>query len=475
MSEHLVIVGNGISGVTAARFVRKMSDARITMISAETDHFFARTALMYVYMGHLRYRDTKPYEDDFWPKNRIDLVRDFVEEIDPDAHRLRLRSGATVPYDRLLLALGSVPDRPGRPGEDADGVQGLYSWQDLERLERYSRDAEKAVVVGGGLIGIELAEMLHSRHIPTTFLVREDRYMGHVLPPEESAIVEGELHRHRIDLRLGAELDAVLPDATGRVRAVVTTGGEEIPCRLVGLTIGVRPNIDVVRRSKIETNRGVLVNEFFETSAPDVYAVGDCAEFRRDGIGHRRIEQLWYTGRRHGQTVAYTLCGRRTAYDRGIFFNSAKFFTVEYQTYGCVTPVPSGGESTLVWRHPEENRLIRINYAAESGRVLGFNVMGVRFRQDVCERWIRTGLRIDEVLARLSEANFDPEFSRRYELELLDAFNRNRPGTSVQAGEPVGFLRRWTRRFAAVRVRSKERREERQLVASAVTNRTDTL
>ena len=102
MSKHVVIIGNGIAGVTAARFIRKLSDFRITMISAETDHFYARTALMYIYMGHLRYRDTKPYEDDFWSKNRIDLVRGYVTRIDTDNKEVHVGGGRALGYDVLL-------------------------------------------------------------------------------------------------------------------------------------------------------------------------------------------------------------------------------------------------------------------------------------------------------------------------------------------------------------------------------------
>ena len=424
MSKHVVIIGNGIAGVTAARFIRKLSDFRITMIAAETDHFYARTALMYMYMGHLRYRDTKPYEDDFWAKNRIDLVRGYVTHVDTDKKEVYVGGGRAHAYDVLLIATGSHSNKFGWPGQDLDAVQGLYGIPDLVTMERWTDGIARAVVVGGGLIGIEMAEMLHTRHIPVTFLVRERGYMDYLLPPEESAIINAEIRDHHIDLRLATELKEILPDANGRARAVVTGTGEEIPCQFVGLTVGVHPNIDVVKASNVATNRGVLVNAFFETNVPDVYAVGDCVEFQDDGIGHRRIEQLWYTGRKHGKAVAQTICGRRAPYDRGVFFNSAKFFTVEYQTYGDVKPQPEAGTETIVWQDVAEKKLIRINYAADDRRVLGFNLLGVRYRQDVCERWILDRRSIDYVLQHLPRANFDPEFFRRYEGAVIEHYNR---------------------------------------------------
>ena len=410
MTKHVVIIGNGITGVTAARHIRKLSNHRITVISGETDHFYARTALMYIYMGHMRYHDTKPYEDAFWAKNSIDLLRGYVTRVDTDARLVHLGGGRTLQYDALLLATGSQSNFFNWPGQDLDAVQGLYGIPDLVTMERWTQGITRGVVVGGGLIGVEMAEMLHARHIPVTFLVREQSYMDYLLPAEESAMINQEIRRNGIDLRLATQLQEILPDENGRARAAATDQGEEIPCEFVGITAGVHPNIDVARESGIESGRGILVNRFFETSAPNVYAAGDCVEFREDGIGSRRIEQLWYTGRKHAKTVARTICGWHTAYDKGVFFNSAKFFTLEYQTYGDIKPNRDPTVRTFLWQ--DTGRLLRIDYAANDGRVVGFNLLGIRFRHDRCEHWLLQGATIDTVLDNLGDAQFDEEFTR---------------------------------------------------------------
>ena len=109
-----------------------------------------------------------------------------------------------------------------------------------------------------------------------------------------------------------------------------------------------------------------------------------------------------------------------------MFFNSAKFFTVEYQTYGDIKPQPEAGTETVVWQEVKQKKLVRVNYAAADGRVLGFNLFGVRYRQDVCERWILEGRSIDYVLQHLRQANFDPEVHRRYEHAVVQAYNDQR-------------------------------------------------
>ena len=160
--QKIVIIGNGIAGITAARHIRKLSDNEITVISGETDHFFSRTALMYIYMGHMKYENTKPYEDWFWDKNRINLKKAWVKSIDFDQKEIALDGEGNMAYDKLILATGSQSNKFGWPGQDLDGVQGLYSYQDLELMEANTKDVHQAVILGGGLIGVEMAEMLHS-------------------------------------------------------------------------------------------------------------------------------------------------------------------------------------------------------------------------------------------------------------------------------------------------------------------------
>lgn len=423
--EHIVIIGNGISGITTARHVRKRSDHKITVISAESDYFWSRTALMYIYMGHMKFENTQPYEPEFFTKNRINLVRGYVNKVDYGAKTLSLADGSSIGYDKLVFAVGSKPNKFGWKGQDLDGVQGMYSYQDLQTLERNTSDHKvtRAVIVGGGLIGVELAEMMASRKIPVTFLVRENRFWGNVLPKEEGELVMRHMREHHIDLQLNSELDEVLADENGRARAVKTKDGREIECQLVGLTAGVSPNITFLKDTELEVQRGIMVNEYLETNMPNVYAVGDCANFREAPFGRRPIEQVWYTGRMQGERLAATLCGERTAYEPGFWFNSAKFFDIEYQTYGNVGAHPNEKEEEFYWEHPDGRKCIKVVFMKGSNRFKGLNVFGIRFRHEVCDRWLRDHRKIDYVMAHLKDANFDPEFYSHYEKQIVEKFN----------------------------------------------------
>lgn len=419
----IIILGNGISGITAARHIRKRSDDEIIVISGETDHFFSRTALMYIFMGHMEYEHTKPYEDFFWDKNRISLVKTWIVKIDYEAKELIDNAGKRYKYDKLILATGSKPNKFGWPGQDLPGVQGLYSYQDLELLEENSQGTKHAVVVGGGLIGVELTEMLMSRGIKVTFLVREASFWNGVLPKQESQLIGRHILEHGVDLRLSTELKEIIAGSNGRVSKVVTNAGEEIDCQLVGLTAGVSPNVEFLKGGDLAIGRGIKVNQYLETNIEGVYALGDCAEFTEPVAGRKPIEQVWYTGRIMGESVAKTMTGQRTAYAPGHWFNSAKFFDIEYQTYGWVFSELKEGEADFYWEDKSGKICMHFVFESNTKKFLGLNTFGIRLRHEVFDRFLREERDMDHILKHLKDANFDPEFYKQYESEIIGHYN----------------------------------------------------
>lgn len=436
----IVIIGNGIAGITAARSIRKRSDDQIVVISGESEYFYSRTALMYVYMGHMGFEQLKPYENHFWKKNRIELLKAWVTEIDFDNKKL-ITDKETIVYDKLILALGSKPNKFGWPGQDLEGVSGLYSLQDLDNVEKSTQGISNAVIVGGGLIGIELAEMLHARNISVDFLVREDSFWNNVLPPEESKIINQEILDHGINLQLSTELSEISDGGDGRVASAITSKGEKIDCQFVGLTAGVSAQLELLKGTNIELDRGVLVDEYLQTNIDDVYAIGDCAQLRKPSKNRRPMEQVWYVGRMMGETVARTLTGDKTKYQPGVWFNSAKFFNLEYQTYGIVNASPLDGEESFLWQSHCGKKMVRVVFSEKDTRVLGLNTIGIRMRHEIWNEWIEKGVNILTVIRDLEKANFDPEFFKRYEYEIREAFNKQFDYMKVENKKSTFFKR----------------------------------
>lgn len=419
--EHIAIIGNGISGITAARNIRKHSNARITIISSESEYFFSRTALMYVFMGQVRFEDTYPYEKEFYFKNRLDLVFDKVETIDFQNRSLDLENSSSINYDKLILALGSVPRKLGISGENLDGIQGLYSKQDLEQLESKRDHIKKAVVVGGGLIGVELTEMLHYAGSEVDFLIRESAFWANVLSLEERDFIGKHIESKGIRLHFNEEVERY--EGENSVNKLITKSGKEIETDFVGETIGVRPNVDFLKNTELEIGKGILINEYFETNQTNVYAIGDCAEHRKPIEGRGNVEQIWYTGKIMGEQLGKNLArGVQEAYDPGPWFNSAKFFDIEFQNYGYVPSELKEDQAEFIWK--KKDKMLRFVFERDSERFVGINAINMKFRHPVFDHWLRKQVLIDEIIEGLSTANFDGEFSKNYEDEIVQEYNQ---------------------------------------------------
>lgn len=388
---------------------------------------------MYVFMGHLRWKDIMPYETWFWKKNKIDIVRDYVLKIDHQGKSIQTASGNCHPYDQLIIATGSCSNTLDIEGINSAGVTGFYSVQNLEYIESKCKDTQRAVIVGGGLIGIELAEMFHSRNIAVTHLVREHGYAASMLPIEESDVINRHVKNHGIDLRLQTEISKINRSKEDTVTSVVTNSGEEIPCQLVALAIGVHPNVSWLKDSPLEIGKGILVDTQLKTNLPDIFAIGDCAELRFPDAGRKAIEPVWYAGRTMGETVAKTICGKDTKYTPGLWFNSAKFFNIEYQTYGDIRTSLASDQITLYWEHQNGEKSFRVKYTTNG--VVGFNALGIRLRQEVCHQWIQRHYSIEQVLSNLELSFFDPEFSKGYADEIRRVYAKNTGKTISKKGD----------------------------------------
>ncbi|GAC1422818.1 MAG: hypothetical protein NVS1B13_02630 [Flavisolibacter sp.] len=438
--RHIVIIGNGIAGITCARNIRKLGNDFITVISSETEHFFSRTALMYIYMGHMKYEHTKPYEDFFWAKNRIELVYNHVLSIDAKGRLLYLKNEGTISFDILIIATGSVTQKFNWPGQNLIGVQGLYSYQDLQSMDLETRNVGHAVIAGGGLIGAEMAEMLHSRNIKVTLLVKDDRYWASVLPGPDANLVARQIQKNGIGLIYNSEIKEIIGDENGRVKNLLTTKGENIDCQFIGIATGVKPNIALTMGSDLKTERGILVNEYFETNCNNIYAIGDCAQFTSAIEGRKNIEQVWYTGRMHGETLALSLCKQRTPYKPGPWFNSAKFFDLEYQTYGLVSAKLNQNEAYFFWQHPKKDLGFGAVYYKDSKFLKGVNSYGIRLRHQFFDKCLKEKRTVEEVLSRLDQALFDPEFARNHVAAIIADYNQKMGATVKRVKSRFGFL-----------------------------------
>ncbi len=412
---HHVIVGNSVAGIEAAILLRNRdADARITVVSAEHPHFFARTALLYVFCGQLSLRDTEPYDRGLYERMRFTRVQDRVVGLRPEARAIDLAGGGSLSYDTLLLAVGSVA-RPLPWADDGPGIHRFVTLDDLQRLDAAARPGQVAAVVGGGLIGVEVAEVLHQRGLHVHFLVREPWYFPVALDEAEAAVVAAHVRGHGVDVRLDAPVSEMARDGA-RIR--LSLPGESLPVDHVVGAIGVVPNTGFLRESglALADNGAIEVDDALRsTNAPGVWAAGDCANVTWID-GSRRPEQLWYTARDQGRVAARSMLGDTVAYRRGTWYNSAKFFDIEYTTAGWIPypqrPAPGWTPPGYrTWYQHVPGTALTQRIVCKDERVVGFNCLGSRWDHTVFLRWIHERRPLGYVLDHMREAAFDEELS----------------------------------------------------------------
>ena len=420
---HYVIVGNGVCGIEAALALRaREAKARISLVSDEHDHFFSRPALMYVFAGQTSLKDTEPYDRQLYERMGFERVRRRVESVAPAGKELAFTDGSRLGYDKLLLAVGSKARAAAWPGSEGPGVHAFVTLRDLEGLDRDAHKGGRAVVIGGGLIGVEAAEILHDRGLHVTFVIRENWYFPLALDENEALLVTEHMREHGIDVRFGMNVKDIVRGEGGGPRAVRLETGDEVACDVVVSAIGVVPNTKFLEGSGIALSKGgaIEVDDGLKASPPDVYAAGDCANVTW-ADGSRRPEQLWYTARDQGRLVARAMLGDEIAYKRGTWYNSAKFFDIEWTTAGFVpvclnwdnTPIDPGADFRC-WFQRVPGQFVSQRVVVKGDRVVGFNFLGSRWNHEPLLQWIHERRSLDYVLEHLPEAQFDEEFMPRF-------------------------------------------------------------
>jgi NADPH-dependent 2,4-dienoyl-CoA reductase/sulfur reductase-like enzyme len=415
MSLAYVIVGSGVAGFAAAEALRAHDQAApITLVSEDPAGFYSRPGLAYYLSGLVP-------EGQLFPRSAADLralglawVQARAVALDPSAHRLTLADGRTLPYDRLLLATGARAVRPDFPGSDLPGVMTLDNLADARRLVRHARRGTRAVVVGGGITALELAEGLHARGCHVHYLLRGKRYWSNVLDAEESHLVETRLRKDGITIHHETEVRQAIGER-GQLSAVETAAGERIPCRLLAVAIGTRPQLDLARTAGLAGERGILTDPYLQTSAPDVFAAGDVAQVLDPRSGRATLDTLWSTARAHGVAAAATMAGTPTAHQRAVALNVTLLAGIPTTIIGALGS--GGGDADLVaiargdsetWRSAlptwvvvEQHDVNRIRLMLDEQTITGALVMGDQTLSRPLQRLIAARADITPIRAAL--------------------------------------------------------------------------
>jgi nitrite reductase (NADH) large subunit len=288
----LVVVGNGMAGMRTVEELLTLAPDRydITVFGAEPHGNYNRILLSPVLAGEKTVDDIMLNTREWYARNGIDLIAgDPVVAIDRVRRRVRSQSGREVGYDRLLLATGSRPFIVPVPGHRLDGVIAFRDLQDVEAMMAAARDHRHAVVIGGGLLGLEAANGLLRQGMDVTVVHVGEALMDRQLDKPAAALLKTALERRGLRILLSANTAELLGDA--RVAGVRLEDGTTLPADLVVMAAGVRPNIDLARAAGLHCERAIVVDDTMQTFDPRIYAVGECVQHRRATFG--LVAPIW--------------------------------------------------------------------------------------------------------------------------------------------------------------------------------------
>ncbi|MGV9775494.1 NAD(P)/FAD-dependent oxidoreductase [Streptosporangium sp. NPDC003464] len=369
--QTFVIVGAGLAGAKAAQSLREEGfTGRITLIGAEAERPYERPPLS---KGYLLGKEEKAkvyvHDEGWYGEHSVELLTGRrVTGIDRSAHEVELDDGRRLGYAKLLLAPGASPRRLDVPGADLDGVHYLRSLDDSERLRGAVRGGGRVVVVGAGWIGLETAAAARGYGCEVTVVEPRPVPLQAALGPEMGAFF-AEVHRRQgVDVRLGRGVTGFRGD--GRVQAVLTDDGGEIPADVVIVGVGVHPDVELAERAGLAVDNGIVVDESLRTDDPDIYAAGDAANAFNPLYGARIRVEHWSNALNGGLAAGRAMLGQKVVYDRPPYFFTDQY-DVGMEFSGWFAP---GGYDSVVVRGDLEARDFHAFWLAGGRVVAGMHV-----------------------------------------------------------------------------------------------------
>ena len=356
-----VIVGASAAGIGAVEAIREVDqEGSIAIISEEPCPQYSRPMISDFVSGKADFHKMKCRTDEFWKEKSVEAITakkamalNFTEKT------VQLETGEEVAYEKLLLATGGKPFVPKMEGLDKEGVFTFTTIKDAEQLADKidGIKAKSAVVIGAGLIGVSVTEALMKRGLQVTMVELQDKILSLLLDAKASDLVEEVVRKAGVKIVTGQSVQKILgkPGDDGMVGGVILTKGDQVPCDLVIIAIGVVPRTELVTGTTVKTNRGIVVDSMMQTNVSDVYAGGDVAEAYDFIMNQNRLLPLWPLAVLEGQVAGYNMAGKKTTYSGGTNMSSLKYFGIPIVSIGLANPKEDPALEVLVKQDAEKN------------------------------------------------------------------------------------------------------------------------
>jgi NAD(P)H-nitrite reductase large subunit len=363
-----VVIGNGIAGVTAADFLRRgHPDCEIHLVGSEAQVLYNRMGIYRLVYGRSAMQGLYLLGESWYDEHAITAwLNTYATAIDTSARRVRLGTGDTLSYERLILAMGSSSARPAIDGFGAPGSFVMRQAADAMAIRSFAQqhDARRAIVLGGGVLGLEAACALRELGLHVTLLERGPRLLARQFDERTGELVRAHLGGLGIGVRFGVQAAAV--QGSERVQGLMLGDGTSLPCDILLAAVGIRPNTGLASAAGLAVNRGVIVDDRMQTSVPGVFAAGDVAEH------HGQVLGLWPVAVKQAEVAAINALGGDERMTAGLPATIVKGLGLELAAVGQQEPGPEG--EVIIAGDPGAPSCRRLVLAAH--RVVGATVVG---------------------------------------------------------------------------------------------------
>lgn len=430
-SMQYVILGAGPAGVTAAETIRAQDKSgSILMISSEPEPPYSRMALPYLLHGSIEEHGTYLRQNDnHFNELNIQFRNASAERVDTQAKTVHLNGGESVSYDKLLVATGASPISPPIPGADLDGVHNCWTLADARKILKVADKGAPVVLVGAGFIGSIVLEALYQRGCNLTVVEIAPRMVARMMDETAGGMLGRWCEAKGVKVVTDTRVEEISKSDGGASLAVRLSNRSLIPANLVVMAAGVRPNMDFLEGSGIETDTGIKVSNYLETTAPDVYAAGDCCEGVDISTGKPDMLAIQPVAVEHGRIAGQNMAGKKTEHEGSLNMNVLDTMGLISSSFGLWQGKPGGVTASLT--DSTKYKYLKLNF--EDDRLIGAQCVGMTDHVGMLRGLIQTGFRMGEWKDKLCES---PELLREAYLAVAQGATISGP-TGHHVSTPV--------------------------------------
>jgi len=405
MSTSHVIIGDGIAGASAAETIREADpDASVTVLTDEGEALYNRILIKEFAKGKLPEAPISIHEPEWYEERDIDLqLNTHVTEIEPVAHEIQTHTGDTYEYDKLLIATGGTPAQLPVENSDADGIHHFWTFEDARGIREHAEESDQGIIVGAGLLGIDLAAVCAAQGIDAKYLMRGDRWWRYALSGDGAEIIHEALRENGVEPVFDSGVDHFEVDDDGRVSGAVDPNGEQYDGEWAGVAIGLEFNTEFLDGVGIDLDDGVVVDEYMQTDVEDIYAAGDLTQYYDTIFNSRAQNGAWGSAKEQGSVAGTNMVADDEEREfRWVSSYSITHFDFPFLSFGH--PARGDDKAERKYSDSEWRRL-----AFENGQLIGGVLIGDLSQQSNFKKLIRGERQVADQKELLLEKEVDLE------------------------------------------------------------------